>query len=525
MQRMNRAQIDGIELAYELRGAGEPVVLIHWGVASAWAEPLLREPGLAESYRLLSYHRAGFGDSSRVTGPISMADHARHCSLLLRRLEIDRAHIVGHSSSAAIALQLALDFPEAVGTMVLMDAARPVPATEMQQEFVRTFVAPAVELYRAGDRVAAVDTFLRGVFGADYREPLEKGLPGAFDRCVEEADAFFAQELPALQAWSLTREDAARVDATRALRRRGDTRPRPFRSAGSCCSRCFPTLKRSTFPERRTSCIWRTRRGWRRRWPPSSRGIRSPFMPDCVSPGRMGRMFIERPTSEGADGPGWGVPRRRGTRMNPRGRSVPGRGRTSARRFEVGSSRLGPSRRFGYSPAYDGIRASRRASSSRPISRARVAPFVAPRPVDGRPHTAALDGWLWHYDHSQPSAAEPRPPEPTSWVVRLVGHVLDACGALVTGAGEYLVDSLTGDAERAGKLGLARTCLVCGEQGAAEVAPAPVEALKRVECFLVRAEHSLEFGVVCDGARYQVAGKGYFQLLRSRYLRLRRKDD
>ena len=69
----------------------------------------------------------------------------------------------------------------------------------------------------------------------------------------------------------------------------------------------------------------------------------------------------------------------------------------------------------------------------------------------------------------------------------------------MTGAGEYLVDSLTGDAERAGKLGLARTCLVCGEQGAAEVAPAPVKALKRVECFLVRAEHSLDFGVVCDG--------------------------
>ena len=211
MQRMNRAQIDGIELAYELRGAGETIVLIHWGVASLWAEPLLREPGLAESHRLLNYHRAGFGDSSRVTGPISMADHARHCSLLLRRLEIDRAHIVGHSSSAAIALQLALDFPEVVGTMVLMDAARPVPETDMQQEFVRTFVAPAVELYRAGDRAAAIDTFLRGAFGADYREPLEKGLPGIFDRCVEEADAFFAQELPALQAWSLTREDAARV--------------------------------------------------------------------------------------------------------------------------------------------------------------------------------------------------------------------------------------------------------------------------------------------------------------------------
>ena len=89
-----------------------------------------------------------------------------------------------------------------------------------------------------------------------------------------------------------------------------------------------------------------------------------------------------------------------------------------------------------------------------------------PPPLTAGSGTTTID------DHSQPSAAEPRPPEPTSWVVHLVGHVLDACGALVTGAGEYLVDSLTGDAERAGKLGLAGACLVRGEQGAAEVAPA-----------------------------------------------------
>jgi hypothetical protein len=74
---MDRAPVEGIEPEYELRGSGEPVVLIHWGVASAFAEPLVDEPALAD-YRLLSYHRAGFGASSRIDGPL-MADHARHC--------------------------------------------------------------------------------------------------------------------------------------------------------------------------------------------------------------------------------------------------------------------------------------------------------------------------------------------------------------------------------------------------------------------------------------------------------------
>jgi pimeloyl-ACP methyl ester carboxylesterase len=93
-----------------------------------------------------------------------------------------------------------------------MDAARPAPTTELQAAFRREFVEPAVEHYRAGDKEGAVDTFFRGVFGPKYSEPLEHGLPGAFDQAVSDADAFFTQELPALwQRWSFTEEDARRV--------------------------------------------------------------------------------------------------------------------------------------------------------------------------------------------------------------------------------------------------------------------------------------------------------------------------
>jgi pimeloyl-ACP methyl ester carboxylesterase len=49
------------------------------------------------------------------------------------------------------------------------------------------------------------------VFGAEYRGPLDDGLPGAFEQAVAEADAFFGQELPAVQQWSFTEQDARRV--------------------------------------------------------------------------------------------------------------------------------------------------------------------------------------------------------------------------------------------------------------------------------------------------------------------------
>ena len=207
---MERAEVEGLELEYELHGSGQPVVLLHWGIAASWGEPFEQEHALAR-FRLVRYHRAGFAGSGRREGAITFAEHAGHCAALMGRLGIERAHVVGHSSSASIALQLALDHPHTVATLVLMEPARPTPDTELQAGFVRDVVAPAIAHYRGGDAELAVDTFARGVFGDGYRDRLERGLPGGLEQAVADAPAFFEQELPALQAWSFTRGDAARI--------------------------------------------------------------------------------------------------------------------------------------------------------------------------------------------------------------------------------------------------------------------------------------------------------------------------
>jgi pimeloyl-ACP methyl ester carboxylesterase len=247
-REMERATVDGLKLEYELRGAGEPVVLIHWGLCAAWAEPLMDEPALADRYRLLSYHRAGFAGSDRIEGPLTLADHAAHCALLMRHLGIERAHIAGHSSSADIALQLALDFPDAVHTLALMEPARPVPPTEEQAEFVRNVVGPAVQSYRVGNKPGAVDTWARGVFGLDYRCPLERGVPGAFEQAIADADAFFAQELPALQQWSFTQEDARSIiQPTLALL--GDNTAPTFRERLQLLASWLPNVEAIELPD------------------------------------------------------------------------------------------------------------------------------------------------------------------------------------------------------------------------------------------------------------------------------------
>ena len=209
---MRRANLDGIELEYQVRGTGEPVVLVHAGVFPGWYEPLLDEPALTGRYQVLTYHRVGYAGSSRVAGPVSIAQQAAHLGSLMRHLGIRRAHLVGHSSGGNIILQLAMDAPDRVGSLAVLEPALPVTASGSKRMLsTRAFMAPVIERYRAGDKAGAVDGFMRGVAGPDYRIALDRVLPGAFASAVASADTFFSQELPAVREWTFRREDARRI--------------------------------------------------------------------------------------------------------------------------------------------------------------------------------------------------------------------------------------------------------------------------------------------------------------------------
>ena len=120
-----RVKLDGVELDCEIRGAGDPIVLVHAGLFADWFTPLVDQAALRH-YRFVSFHRAGYAGSSRVAGPLSIARQAAYAQALMVQLGVGRAHVVGHSDGGNIALQLALDAPKMVHTLALLEPALPV---------------------------------------------------------------------------------------------------------------------------------------------------------------------------------------------------------------------------------------------------------------------------------------------------------------------------------------------------------------------------------------------------------------
>jgi pimeloyl-ACP methyl ester carboxylesterase len=204
---MQRARVDGAELEFEVTGTGEPVLLIHGALIAEAYAPLCAEPAL-NRYRLVRLHRRGYAGSSPARAPFSLADQADDCRALLRHLGIERAHVVGHSSGAVIALRLALDAPEVVHSLVLLEATLlNVPSGALLAEAL----GPVLEQYSAGDKEGATDSFIRWAIGPDYRVWLDRLIPGAFQQSVADADTFFGVEFPSMQEWLFTREDARRI--------------------------------------------------------------------------------------------------------------------------------------------------------------------------------------------------------------------------------------------------------------------------------------------------------------------------
>jgi pimeloyl-ACP methyl ester carboxylesterase len=206
---MERVQLNGADVEYEVRGSGAPVVFIHGAILSDGFVPVIDQPAIAENFRIVHYRRRGYVGSSRAPAGMTMQGWAGDCIALLNHLGIASAHVAGHSFGASIALQMAIDAPGRVRKLALLEP--PLLSLVPSGGQFTQWAASVREIYDSGDKTAAMDRALAGAYGQDYRRFTDVALPGAFDGALSDVDTYFQVELGAMVHWNITTEGLERI--------------------------------------------------------------------------------------------------------------------------------------------------------------------------------------------------------------------------------------------------------------------------------------------------------------------------
>ena len=122
------ANVDNIQIAYDDKGSGSPVVLIHGFPfnRSLWNE---QTDELSESHRVITPDLRGFGESESSSGTVTMSRMAEDIARLMDALEIENATLGGLSMGGYVVLAFYKLFPARVRGLVLADT-RPQADTE-----------------------------------------------------------------------------------------------------------------------------------------------------------------------------------------------------------------------------------------------------------------------------------------------------------------------------------------------------------------------------------------------------------
>lgn len=231
-------------IAARSMGSGEPVIFVHGAIIADAFAPLLADPALGDRYRLISYHRRGFGGSVHP-GAGSIAEDAADALAVLEHYGVERAHVVGHSFGGAIALELAKDGNPAVHSLAVLEP----PLLQVRDAAA---ILEALGLvgaqYESGDKAGSVRSFLTAVLNPGWEPVVQKTLPeGWFAQALADADTCFQADVPALGDWAFNDVDARTVTAP-VLCMAGSETATPFGQAVDLAAGWWSDAEKVTIP-------------------------------------------------------------------------------------------------------------------------------------------------------------------------------------------------------------------------------------------------------------------------------------
>ncbi len=115
----NYAQVNGLNMYYEVHGKGFPLVLIHGGGSTIGTTFGRILPELAKTHQVIAVEIQAHGHTADIDRPLSFANDAEDIAALLKHLNIAKADIFGFSNGASTTLELAIRHPELVNKIIV----------------------------------------------------------------------------------------------------------------------------------------------------------------------------------------------------------------------------------------------------------------------------------------------------------------------------------------------------------------------------------------------------------------------
>ena len=159
------AEINGVKIWYAVFGQGQPVLLLHGGLANSnyWGNLV---PALSNDYQVVVMDSRGHGRSSRSSEPLGYDLMASDVLALMDFLKLDKAAIIGWSDGAIIGLDIAIHHPERL-TKLFAFAANSDPdgvADVSQSQVFNAYMARAKAEYQSlSPTPAEYDSFMAQV--------------------------------------------------------------------------------------------------------------------------------------------------------------------------------------------------------------------------------------------------------------------------------------------------------------------------------------------------------------------------
>lgn len=188
--------VNGVRLHYRRSGQGDPLLLLH-GLGSSSRDWEHQLDALSARFEVIVPDLRGHGRSDKPPGPYSVALFASDIAEFMRMLGLGAAHLVGLSMGGMLAFQLALDHPQSVRSLIIVNSAPELVPRGLKQRWQfarRRWIVRLLGMRRMGKVLA--DQLLP--------EPGQRHLHAVFiERWAENDPRAYLASLDAIVGWSV----------------------------------------------------------------------------------------------------------------------------------------------------------------------------------------------------------------------------------------------------------------------------------------------------------------------------------